>query len=147
MSAAMERDSLCDASGLQPVLQRCLSELVGETIEDYTCSSLANQLQCLVADRIVHQFLGLLHSKCDIHTSVSVGLYVLPSELLDITLSQSSQTGKEEGGLQDCIFARRVRQPYQLILGQISCSPFVVFQSRHDDRDCQQASPLYQLCG
>ena len=49
--------------------------------------------------------------------------------------------------LGDCIFNKREKRSSVSVQRQISCSPFVVFQSRHDDRDCQQASPLYQLCG
>ena len=115
----MERDFLGDASGFQPVLQGSLGKFVSETCEDDASTSLSNQLQCLVTNGVVHQFLGLLHTECHIHASVTVWLYVLPCELLDVTLSQSRQTGKEKGCLQDGIFARRVRQPYKLILGQV----------------------------
>lgn len=119
MSATMERDFLGDASGFQPVLQGCLGKFVTETCEDDASTSLSNQLQCLVTDGVVHQFLCFLHTECHVHASVTVWLYVLPCELFDVALSQSRQTSKEESGLQDGIFARRVRQPYKLVLGQV----------------------------
>ena len=49
--------------------------------------------------------------------------------------------------LGECILNKREKRSSVSVQRHISCSPFVVFQSRHDDRDCQQASPLYQLCG
>src|SRR5574344_2310868 len=112
MAAAMERDFLSDASCFQPVLQWCLGKFVSETCEDDASSTLTNQFKCLVTDGVAHQFLGLLHTECHVHASVTVWLYVLPCKLLDVTLSQSRQTGKEEGGLQHTIFARCVCQPY-----------------------------------
>lgn len=96
MPRAVERDFLGDASGLQPVFQGCLCHLVCKADKDGTSSSFTNQLQCLVTDGVVHQFLGFLHTKCDIHSSVTVWLYVLPCELFDVTLAESGQTGKEE---------------------------------------------------
>ena len=87
MAAAMERNLLGDASGFQPVLQGGLGEFVRKADKDLPRSSLANQLQCLVTDGVVHQFLGLLHSQGDVHASIAIGLYVLPCELLDVTLS------------------------------------------------------------
>lgn len=113
----MERNLLGDASGFQPVLQGCLGKFVSETCEDDACSTFTNQFKRLVTDGVVHQFLCLLHTECHVHASVTVWLYILPCELLDVALSQSRQTGKEEGCLQDGIFARRVRQPYKFILG------------------------------
>ena len=116
MSSTMKRNLLGDASGFQPVLQGCLGKFVSETCEDNASSTLTNQFQRLVTDGVVHQFLCLLHTECHVHASVTVWLYVLPCKLLDVTLSQSRQTGKEEGGLQHTIFARRVCQPYKFIL-------------------------------
>src|SRR5574344_257081 len=100
MTAAMERDFLGDASGFQPVLQGYLCHLVCESFEHLTCSAATNQFKCLVTDGVVHKFLGLLHTKGDIHTSVTVRLYVLPCKLTNVALSQSCQTSKEEGRLQ-----------------------------------------------
>ena len=85
MTSAMERDLLGDASSFQPVLQGCLGEFVREASEDYASSTFTNQFQRLVTDGIIHQFLGLLHSQGYIHASVTVWLYVLPCELLDVT--------------------------------------------------------------
>ena len=115
----MKRDFLGDASGFQPVLLGCLGEFVGKADKDLTCSSLTNQFQCLVTDGIVHEFLGFLHTKRDIHATVTIGLYVLPCQLLDVALSQTSQTSKEESGFQDGILAWGVRQPDKFILGQM----------------------------
>ena len=119
MTATMERDFLGYASGFQPILQGCLRHLVCESLEHYACSAAANQFQSLVTDGIVHKFLGLLHTKGDIHTTITVWLYVLPCKLTNIALSQSCQTGKEEGGLQYRIFTRSVRQSDKFILGQM----------------------------
>lgn len=102
----MERNLLSDASSFQPVLQGCLGEFVRKASEYDACSSLANQFQSLVTDGVVHQFLGLLHSKSYIHATIAVGLDVLPCELLDVALSQSSQTGKEESFLQSLLSAK-----------------------------------------
>ena len=83
----MERDFLGDASGFQPVFQGCLGEFVREADKDLSYSSLTDKFQSLVANGIVHQLLGLLHTECDLHASVTVWLYVLPCELLDVALS------------------------------------------------------------
>ena len=107
MAAAMIGYMLGDASLLQPVLQRGLGEAVIEADKDLV-SRLAvlifiiepYQFQSLVADRIVHQFLGLLHTKRDVHATVTVGLNLVPCQLLDVALAEASQTRKEEGLLQ-----------------------------------------------
>ena len=95
----MERDLFRDASRFQPVLQRCLRHLVGETLKDFARSAASNQFQSLVTDGVVHQLLGLLHPKGDIHAAVTVGLYVCPFKLFDVALPQSSKAGEKESGL------------------------------------------------
>ena len=61
---------------------------------------IANQFQSLVADGVVHQFLRLLHAECDVHATVTVGLNLVPGQLLDVALAQACQTREEESLLQ-----------------------------------------------
>ena len=49
----------------------------------------------------MHDVLCLLHSCGDIHHPIAaVWLYLLPSEFLDVALSQCSKTGEQKGSLQ-----------------------------------------------
>ena len=107
MSSAMIGYMLCDASLLQPVLQRGLGEAVVEADKDLVCRFsvliaiiVAYQLQSLIADGVVHQFLRLLHTECDVYATVTVRLDLVPGQLLDVALAQTCQTRKEEGLLQ-----------------------------------------------
>ena len=85
---------LGDASLLQPVLQRSLGEAVVEADKDLVCRFAvliaiikANQFQSHVADGVVHQFLRLLHAEGDVHATVTIGLNLVPSQLLDVALA------------------------------------------------------------
>ena len=108
MAATVIGYMLGNASLLQPVLQRGLGEAVIEADKDLV-SRLAvlifiiepYQFQSLAADRIVHQFLGLLHTKRDVHATVTVGLNLVPCQLLDVAFAQACQTREEESLFQD----------------------------------------------
>ena len=107
MAATVISYMLGDASFLQPVLQRSLSETVIEADKDFVCRFavliaiiIAYQLQSLVTDGVVHQFLRLLHAEGDVHGAVAIRLDLVPSQLFDVALAESRQTRKEESLLQ-----------------------------------------------
>ena len=107
MTAAVVGYMLGDACLLQPVLQRSLGEAIIEADKDLVCRFAvliaiikAYQFQSLIADGVVHQFLGLLHAECYVHATITVGLDLVPCQLLDVALAQTCQTRKEEGLLQ-----------------------------------------------
>ena len=113
MAATVVGYMLGDARLIQPVLQRGLGETVVEADEDLVgrLAALiavveAYQLQGLVADGVVHQFLRLLHSERDVHAAVTVGLNLIPRQLLDVALAQARQTRKKEGLFQHLRGAR-----------------------------------------
>ena len=107
MAAAMIGYMLGNACLLQPVLQRGLGEAVIEADKNLVCRFAvliaivkAYQFQSLIADGVVHQFLRLLHAECDVHTTITIGLDLVPSQVFDVAFAQASQTRKEEGLLQ-----------------------------------------------
>ena len=75
----------------QPVLQWCLCHGVFE-IGEHLASFIrwiANQFQGFLTDWVMHDVFCLLHSCSDIHhTIAAVWLYFLPSEFLNVALSQ-----------------------------------------------------------
>ena len=90
---------LGDTRCLQPVFQRSLSEAVVEAHKDLVrrltvlvLVMVAYQFQCLFTYWIIYQLLGLPHSQSNVHAAITIWLYLIPCQLLDITLSQSCQT-------------------------------------------------------
>ena len=103
----MEGDMLGYTSSLYPILQRCLEHTVLQSWE-YLVSRLtvlilvieAYEFKCLLADRVVDELLGLLHTDGNIHTSVAVWLNLFPGKSHDITFAESCETCEQERLLQ-----------------------------------------------
>ena len=124
MTGAVEGDVLGDTSSLQPVLQGGARHLVLEVGEDFCIGFVssvieANEFKGLLADRVVHKLLSLLHTYSDIHTSISVWLNLLPCQRLDVALSESRQTREEEGFLQYRFLAVCIGKFYEFRLREV----------------------------
>lgn len=104
----MEWNLLGYADCLYLVFQGCPCQLVGEYLEHLVRSVAANHFQYLVIDGAVHQFLGILRPQGDVHSNLTVLLYVSPFKLFNVALPQLCQAGEKEFGFQYTIFAVRI---------------------------------------
>ena len=103
----MKGDMLGYTCCLYPVLQRCLEHAVFQSRE-HLVSRLAvlifvieaYEFKCLLADWVIDELLGLLHTDGDVHASVAVWLYLLPGKFHDIALAESCETCEQERLLQ-----------------------------------------------
>ena len=67
----------------------------------------------------MHYLLGLLHTGGNEHPAVGIWLYLLPCELPDVALPQSSEAGEKKSLFQDLFLARSLGKPYQFFLAQM----------------------------
>ena len=103
----------------EPPFQRSLQHLVLETVKDKPLAPFPKQPVGFIADGVVYNLFCLLHTGGYEHLAVSVRLYLLPSELLDVALPQSGQATEKERPFQDLFFAWGFGKPYQFLLAQM----------------------------
>ena len=87
MSCAVESNLLGYACRQEPAFERSLQHLVLETVKDKSLAPFPKQSVGFIADGVVYNLFGLLHTGGHEHLAVGVRLYLLPSELPDVTLS------------------------------------------------------------
>ena len=103
----------------EPPFEWSLQHLVLETVKDKPLVPFPEQPVGFIADGVVYNLFGLLHTGGHEHLAVSVRLYLLPSELLDVALPQSGQASEKKSPFQDFFLARGFGKPYQFLLAQM----------------------------
>jgi len=107
-----------NACRLYPFLERGLCHAVLEPRKYQTFPAAVYQLQGFLANGVVDYLLGLLHTGGDVERPVRFRLYHFPRESLYIALSQPSQAGEKEGGLQNRYLTRGFRDPGKFLCGK-----------------------------
>ena len=86
MPGAVKGYLLSNACRQEPSFEWSLQHLVLETVKDKPLVPFPKQSVGFIADGVVYNLFGLLHTGGHEHLAVSVRLYLLPSELLDVPL-------------------------------------------------------------